>query len=163
MNRSVTSVSRISAGTRSPAESRTISPTTSFSAEISMSSPSRLTVILSWISRLSCCAAFFARSSWIRRIAPLIRIMEKIIIAVVAFLAKLETRKTSVTNEIIPRIKRIILNGLIKARRNRRIVVSFFRSANLFAPYFSLIASTCSWDRPSGDAPISWYICDASR
>lgn len=64
--------------------------------------------------------------------------------AVVAFLAKFETRKTSVTNEIIPRIKRIILNGLIKARRNRRIIVSFFRSVKLFAPYFSLIASTCS-------------------
>ena len=59
--------------------------------------------------------------------------------AVVAFLAKLETRKTSVTNEIIPRIKRITLNGLIKARRNRRIIVSFFApqtcSHRIFFPH----------------------------
>ena len=96
--------------------------------------PLRFTVMLSWISRSSCCAAFLARSSWIRRITPLIRIMEKIMMAVVAFLAKLEARNTSVAKEITPRIKRMMLNGLRKARRSRRVVVSRFRAAKLFAP-----------------------------
>lgn len=86
---------------------------------------------------------------------PLMRIMEKMMMAVDAFLLKSEARKTSVTSEMIPRIKRMTLKGLINARRNRRSVVSFFRPAKLFAPYFSCMASTCSVDKPSGDAPMS--------
>ena len=155
IKRSVFFVNLISAGTRSPAENKTRSPTTNSSVGISINSPSRLTVTLSWIRRSSWAEALFARSSWMRRITPLIRIMEKMIIAVVAFLAKLDTTKTSVMRETIPRTKRITWNGLINARCNRFIIVSFFRSLKLFFPYFSRIDSICSMVRPSGDVPMS--------
>ena len=59
------------------------------------------------------------------------------ITAVVAFLAKSDARTTSVASEIIPRTRRIILNGLINARRSRGSMVSFFRPEKLFMPYFS--------------------------
>ena len=161
--RSLTLVSLRSAGTRSPATSRTISPTTSSSAGISFTSPARRTVMLSCISRFSCFDAFFARSSWTKRIVPLIKIIEKMITAVVAFLAKFDTRTTSVASEMIPRTKRMILNGLMKARRSSRNMVSFLLCEKLFTPYFSLINSTCDCDRPSPDISNSWYICDTSR
>ena len=115
----------------------------------------QITVILSCISRFNCFDAFFARISWIRRIAPLIRVIEKIIMAVVAFLVKSDARTTSVANEIIPRTKRMILNGLINARLSRRSMVSFFRCEKLFAPYLSRITSTCACDRPSCDTSSS--------
>ena len=73
------------------------------------------------------------------------------ITAVVAFLAKLDTRTTSVTNEMIPRTKRILLNGLMNARRSNRNIVSFLLFEKRFIPYFSLINSTCDCDRPSSD------------
>ena len=68
---------------------------------------------------------------------------------------KFETCRTSVTSEMMPRIKSVTLKGLINARRSRQSIVSSFRPAKLFAPYFSRIASTCSADKPSGDAPMS--------
>jgi len=73
------------------------------------------------------------------------------ITAVVAFLAKFDTRTTSVASEMIPRTKRMILNGLINARRRSRNMVSFLLCEKLFIPYLSLINSTCDCDRPSPD------------
>ena len=52
---------------------------------------------------------------------------------------------------LIPRTKRMILNGLINARRRSRNMVSFLLCEKLFIPYLSLINSTCDCDRPSPD------------
>ena len=75
--------------------------------------------------------------------------------AVDVFLLKSLACRTSVTSEMMPRIKRVTLKGLINARRSRRSNVSSLRPAKLFVPYFSRMISTWSVDKPSGDAPMS--------
>ena len=95
--------------------------------------------------------------------APLVKIIVKIIKAVVEFLEKLDVNNTSVINDTIAKISRIMLNGLIKARRSRYRIVLFFRSENPFFPYFLRISSIWPLDKPSGVVPIALYISLISR
>ena len=82
------------------------------------------------------------------------RIMEKMMRAVVAFLEKSDAKKPSVTSEMHPSTKRITLKGLMKARRSRRSMVSLRRPKQL-EPYSSRCRSTCSGDKPAGELPSS--------
>ena len=83
------------------------------------------------------------------------RIMEKMMRAVVAFLEKSEARKPSVTSEMHPSTKRMTLKGLMNARRSRRSMVSLRRLPKRLDPYFSRCFSTCSGNKPAGELPSS--------
>jgi len=83
------------------------------------------------------------------------RIMEKIMRAVVAFLEKSEAKRPSVTSEMLPSTKRMTLKGLMNARRSRRSMVSLLRLPKQLEPYFSRCRSTCSGDKPAGELPSS--------
>lgn len=84
-NKSFARVSRISAGTRSPAEIRTRSPTTSSSEESFLHFPSRSTWTVDETIFVRWSEIRFARSSWINRTKPLMSSIPRMIADVVIF------------------------------------------------------------------------------
>ena len=118
-NRSFAAVSRISAGTRSPADRRTRSPTTSSVEDILTHFPFLRTSTVEAIIPVRRSATRFARSSWVNRTAPLISSMHKMITTVVIFRLKLDANTTSVKKEMQASTNKMMVNGLKKARRSR--------------------------------------------
>ena len=118
-NRSFASVRRMSAGTRSPAASRTRSPTTSSVEQSSVHRPARSTRTRVAIMPVRWSATRLARSSCTKRTAPLMSSIPSTMNTVVRFRLKLEASSTSVTKEMAASTSNIMEKGVTKARRSR--------------------------------------------
>ena len=118
-NKSLAAVSRISAGTRSPADSRTRSPTTSSVEEHLTHAPFRRTSTVEAIIPVRRSATRLARSSWVNRTAPLMSNIQRMMTTVVMLRLKLEANTTSVRKEMQASTNKIMVKGLRKARLRR--------------------------------------------
>ena len=141
-NKSSARVSRMSAGTRSPAERRTRSPTTSAEEGMPTHLPPRRTVTSVEIIPVRRSAMRLARSSCRKRTAPLSSSMQRIRITVVPSRLKLDANTTSVKKDRIASTSRTMENGLMKARHRRYHTVSDARPDRTFSPYCARLAST---------------------
>ena len=118
-NRSFAAVSRMSAGTRSPANRRTRSPTTNSAEDTLTHFPLLRTNTVEAIIPVRRSAVRFARSSWANRTAPLTSSIHRIITTVVIFRLKLDANTTSVKKEIHANTNKMMVNGFRKARLKR--------------------------------------------
>ncbi len=118
-NRSFAAVSRMSAGTRSPADRRTRSPTTSSVEDTLTHFPLLRTSTVEAIIPVRRSATRFARSSWANRTAPLMSSIHRIMTTVVILRLKLDANTTSVKKEMHASTNKMMVNGLRKARPKR--------------------------------------------
>ena len=118
-NRSSAAVSRISAGIRSPAARRTLSPTTSSSEETLCHAPPLRTSTVEETISVRWSAMRLARSSWTKRTMTLSSSMHTMVTDVVMLRLKLDANTTSVINERMASTDRMTVKGLMNALLNR--------------------------------------------
>lgn len=120
MKRSLLSTSRMSAGTRSPADSLIRSPTTISSGGISRNCPSLLTVAVAVTMSASFFAAFPERVSCMNRSMPEKSSIAEMTMTVTGFLSPGAAKMRSVHAETTARKNSMALKGLIKASASLR-------------------------------------------
>ena len=125
-------ISRISAGTTSPASSKTISPFTSDDVAILFISPSRLTLQNGVLMSLSAAIAFSALHSCTVPITALSKTINNIIPTSIKSSYCLST--TPITAETMAAAIRTITITSVNCLKNLTATLCFLASASLFSP-----------------------------
>ena len=150
MKRSFDDSSRTSPGIMSPAANLTTSPGTRSRSGISLASPSRTTVAVTWIMALSFCAAASARTSCQKRSTTL----SATIIAITV-----PPRASPVRKETIDSVVNRITSGLRVVFRRRRSQPCFRSCAISFGPAVRARSSASSSVKPLSDVRKSTSTC----
>ena len=160
--RSFASSTRTSAGIMSPADSLTMSPTTTSSSSISRSPPGwRTTVQVVVIMASSFSAALPLRVSCTKRSVPERITMTEMMITVVGSTSsgvpsnrESAGNSTSVQTDTRTNTVRMAVNGLTNASTRRRPNDLRFSWVTLFEPYSARARTTSSSPRPAIDEPV---------